>query len=241
MHLLVTRPEPDASEQKARLEAMGIVATIAPLLTVETEPIPAEALNGITGLIATSRNAIRALERSANMPAARTLPLFAVGPGTAGAARQAGFKAIITGPATAGELANVIKTRAPSGRLLHIAGETLAYDVAADLMANGIDVDTLTAYRIIPRETLQEDVSLGLQHDTFTGVILMSPMTAQAWCRTISEAHLETKAQRLVHICISIAVARKLEPLSPCRIATAEQPNGEEILALIARLAAQSA
>lgn len=240
MHLLVTRPEPDASELKTRLEDLGIAATVAPLLTIETLPLPAEAFTSTCGIIATSRNAVRAIENSDGRAAALSLPLFAVGPGTAKAARALGFKAIITGPAAGRELAALIKKRAPAGQLLHVAGEILSYDLAADLTTAGLDIQTVTAYRADAAEQLEPEARSALAAGAFNGVILMSPKTAEVWCALVSDAKLEVAAQRLVHLCLSEGVARKLGALSPPRIAISPRPNGEEMLALAGRLAAQS-
>lgn len=241
MHLLITRPEPDASELKARLESLGIAATVAPLLSVETLALAGRAFASACGIIATSRNALRAIEKSEGFEAALSLPLFAVGPGTATAARAMGFMAIITGPEAGRELAALIKERAPAGQLLHVAGEVLAYDLAADLAAAGLDVETVTAYRTAATKTLPPDVAAGLENGAFDGVILMSPKTADVWCQLNAKSHSETAARRLVHLCLSERVAQKLAPLSPPRIAVSPRPNAEEMLALAGRLAAQSA
>ena len=44
MHILVTRPEPDASEMRDRLAGMGHTADVAPLLQISLTPPPAAAL-----------------------------------------------------------------------------------------------------------------------------------------------------------------------------------------------------
>ena len=97
MHVLITRPEPDAGALKAQIEAMGHAVSLEPLLQIELLPIAADALAGAQAIIATSRNGLRALAESAALPEALELPLFAVGPGTAELARSLGFRRVIAG------------------------------------------------------------------------------------------------------------------------------------------------
>ena len=83
MRLLVTRPEPDALKLGGVLEEMGHEATVEPLLSVSFEGGEPIDLDSAQALIATSRNALRALKASPALAQARTLPLFAVGKATA--------------------------------------------------------------------------------------------------------------------------------------------------------------
>ncbi len=59
-----------------------------PLLSVRFHDGPPLALDGAQAILATSANGVRALARRSR---ARDLPVFAVGPQTAEAAREAGF------------------------------------------------------------------------------------------------------------------------------------------------------
>ena len=63
MHILVTRPEPDATLLRKKLEAAGHLVTVEPPAGDRALPPAALPLDGITALIATSRNALRALSR----------------------------------------------------------------------------------------------------------------------------------------------------------------------------------
>ncbi len=71
MRILVTRPEPDASATGQRLEALGHQVTTEPMLQVEFLPIDPVAFTGAQAVIATSRNALRALASSGACDAAK--------------------------------------------------------------------------------------------------------------------------------------------------------------------------
>ena len=125
MRLLVTRPEPDALKLRAALEEHGHEATVEPLLSVSFEDADAIELEGVQALIATSRNALRALKTHPLRGEARKLPLFAVGRATAAEARALGFEMVVTGAGTAQELvAHLVSLSEPSaGLLLHLVGD----------------------------------------------------------------------------------------------------------------------
>ena len=61
--ILVTRPEPDAGDTAARLEALGLRPILAPLLEMHLLPAVAPTTKDLAAIAITSSNAIRALER----------------------------------------------------------------------------------------------------------------------------------------------------------------------------------
>src|SRR5512145_2562559 len=131
MRLLVTRPEPDAMKLGAVLEEAGHEAVIEPLLSVSFAEGDAVDLEGAQALIATSRNALRALKASPALPEARRLPLFAVGRATAAEARALGFETVVTGAGTAAELVtHIVSALDPATGLLgYLAVDTRATDL----------------------------------------------------------------------------------------------------------------
>src|SRR5262245_42500319 len=242
MRLLGTRPEPDALKLRAVLEEHGHEATVQPLLSVsyqDTDPID---LDGVQALIATSRNALRALKSHPLRARARKLPLFAVGKATAAEARALGFEVVVTGAGTAHELvAHIVSVAEPSaGLLMHLASDKLATDLKGDLELHGFRVVQPIVYRIRPATALSEDTIEQLAMGEIEGVILLSPQTASIYAALIAKHDLISAARGLVHFCLSQAVARPLQPLGIVRTEIAEAPRLEEVLALIDAAAARS-
>lgn len=243
MKLLLTRPEagPDADPLQAALLAAGHDVLSAPLLRVEpTGALPS--FEGVAGLVVTSRNALKAVADTPISEAVRDLPLFAVGPGTGALACELGFRRVTEGPGTGRELADIIRGAVPpgGGALVHLAGETLAFDLKGALAPDGITVRVDTVYRTLPAEALPSGAAEALRAGTLDGVLLMSPRTAMVYVRLIEAAGLTAEAARLLHFCISDAVARQLAPLGAVRVAVARAPNSQEMLALVAREAPDS-
>jgi uroporphyrinogen-III synthase len=242
MRLLVTRPEPDALKLRAALEEHGHEATVEPLLSVSfDDPDPID-LEGVQALIATSRNAVRALKAHPLRGEARQLPLFAVGKATAAEARALGFELVVTGAGTGHELvAHIVSVSEPSaGLLMHLAGDTLAGDLMGELELQGFRVVQPVVYRMRPAAALSEDAVEQLAMGEIEGVILMSPQTATIYATLMRKQGLASVARGLTHFCLSQAVARRLQPLGAVSTEIAEAPRLEEVLALIDAAAAKS-
>jgi uroporphyrinogen-III synthase len=235
MRLLVTRPEPDALRLQAILEDMGHEATVEPLLHVSFADLSGIELDGVEALIATSRNALRALRSTAILPRARTLPLFTVGRSTAAEARALGFEMVVTGAGTARELVtHIVSVVDPAaGLLAHLAGDSLAVDLKQELEPHGFRVVVWVVYRIEPQTTLAEEVVSQLRMGEIDGIILLSARTAAVYAKLMRAYDLVAEVRRLPHFCLSAAVARRLEPLGQVSVVTAERPRLEDVLTMI--------
>lgn len=242
MRILLTRPQPDASELKGRLEALGHVVDLEPLLRIEPLPVAAADLDGAQAILLTSRNAVRALLASEAGAAALALPVFAVGPGTEQMAREAGFANIRVGAGGARELMATVEAHAEAtkGPLVHIAGEELAFDLAGALMERGYEVRRVTAYRAKAARALSQATAGKITAGALDAVLLMSPRSAAIFAQLVREAGLEPAARRLALICHSPAVADALGGLAPEQRQIAAAPNLQAMLAAVARVASQS-
>lgn len=238
MRLIVTRPEPDATALKAPLVAMGHEVMIEPLLRVAFHPLdPMEIdLEEAQALVATSRNAVRALANSPLLGAARGLALYAVGPGTAGTARALGFAEVVQGPRDAGSLIGFIADHAQvnGGSLIYLAGETRSVDLGGELRRLGFHVQEPVVYSVVPAESLSAPIVQRYQAGEVDGVLLMSPRTARTYARLVLRHGLSARARAAMHYCLSPAVARGLAVLGDPPTTVASQPDLKSLLTLVA-------
>lgn len=242
MRVLVTRPEPDGLKLKGLLEERGHEATVEPLMRVALEAPADIDLEGIGALIATSRNALRALRSHPALHEARSLRLYVVGSGTAEEARNLGFQEIVKGPGTAADLAPVIaSTLDPSSEiLLHLRGENVAGHLREELDALGFRVAEAVVYRMLAAQSLSSAVRWQISRGELDAVLLMSPQTAAIYKRLIVKHELAGAAGSMVHLCLSDAVASRLAGLGSIPIEIAEAPSLQEMLALTDLAHAQS-
>jgi uroporphyrinogen-III synthase len=124
-----------------------------------------------------------------------------------------------------------------NGPLLHIAGEAVAFDVAAALAERGFKVITIAVYRAVAATSLEPGTAQRIADAALDAVVLMSPRSADTFAQVVAAAGIATPARRLVFLCLSQAVADALQPLAPARIEIAEAPNATAMLAAAGRLA----
>jgi uroporphyrinogen-III synthase len=241
MRLLVTRPEPDAASEAEMLTARGHEAVLAPLLTIEFLGEARVTLDGAQALIATSRNALRALASRPEFGDALKLPLLAVGDATASEARALGFSDLTIGPGTGAKLAKLIvnELEPEHGALVHLSGETIAFDLQTALEVQGFTVRRAVLYRAVPSGALPAPILSLLEEGKLDGVILMSPRTAKTFAALVARHGLVTQAKSLVCYCLSEAVAEAAARLG-CELRVAARPREEDVLALLDSEAASS-
>jgi uroporphyrinogen-III synthase len=234
MRILVTRPEPDAAEQAAKFQALGHEPVLAPLLRIEFLAGDID-LAGVQAIVATSRNALRALaSRSRDLEKALRHPLIAVGEATAKTGRALGFADVRAGPGTGAELARMLSESldASAGALVHVSGEDLAFDLASALSPHGFEVRRSILYRSIPAAELPPNAAALFASGELDGVILMSPRTSSTFVQLIRQHGAMAGAEKLICYCLSEAVAQPLRALR-ARTIVALRPSEEEVLALI--------
>lgn len=235
MRIIVTRPEPDALKLKARIEDLDHEATIEPLMAVDFEDGEIVDLAEAQAIVATSRNGVRALKVQGIEDAATRLPIFTVGPGTAQEARNLGFELVLAGKGNARDLVpEIVANLDPhAGLLVQLAGDVLAADIAPELQAHGFRLLQPVVYAMKAATRLTEDTATQIFDGEADAVMLLSPRTADIWVSLIRRHGLVEPCSRLVHLCLSQAVAKRLTPLGRLRVEVASAPTLDEMLALI--------
>ena len=229
---LITRPAADAAETAKAVEALGHEAVVTPLIDIDMGEAGSIDLAGVQAILFTSANGVRAFEpRSDN----RDLPAFAVGDASARTARAAGFERVFSASGAVDDLARLVADRlAPDdGALLHVAGSHVAGDLGGVLAGAGFDVKRVCVYRSRPAAALPPEAVDALAGDHLTGALFFSPRTAGVFARLVDEAGLTGRLGRLVALCLSPAVARRLSGAGWKACRTAIHPTLPDMLALL--------
>lgn len=242
MHILVTRPLPDAWEMQAVLERQGHTVTLAPLMDIASEDLQLADFDGASGLIATSQNGLRSLQLSGLVDQVKRLQVYCVGEATAKLATELKLPNITAGRGSAADLLPVIVERHKErkGPLVHLAGDHLAFDLKGELEKQGIAVREVRAYRSLAAERLPAEAIAALKGNRINAVVLMSARTAAIWTTLAAKHGLQGELNKLVHLCLSQAVADRLQLAPPARVEVAAEPRSEEIYGLVKGLAAQA-
>lgn len=209
----ITRTQPGADVTADRVRALGHDAVVAPLLAVRVLQDVAVDLAGVAALAFTSANGVRAF---ADASGERGLKVFAVGAATAQAARQAGFKSVLSADGDVEALADGIAARRGElrGAVLHPGAAEPAGDLAGALEKHGVEARRLILYETAPVDLAAAEAEALAASDA---VLLHSPRAAQVLARLL-KAH---PAPKLRALGLSKAVVK---PLARTRLAAKAFP-----------------
>ena len=237
VRLLLTRPEADAERTAAALRGLGHSVFVVPLLRIETFADAAIGQGPWSGIVVTSANAGRAIAQHNTLPDLLGLPVIATGGRSSEAMRVLGFQHVVSAAGGEKELVrSATQLFAPGARLLYLAGAERSGDVARDLKAERIAVQTVVVYRAVPVGALSppgaEPLKAGID-----GVLHFSRRSAAVYLDVTLAAGLREQAvDKPVHFCLSRQVA---EPLAEARardIRIAPEPTEAALTALIREL-----
>jgi len=234
VRLLLTRPEPDAQRTAAALRAQGHDVITAPLLRIAPVTDAQIGAGPWTAILITSANAASAVAAHARAAELRALPVFAVGRRSAEAMAAAGFAEVMSADGNVNDLARLVAARLqPAARLLYLAGQDHAGDLAGDLRARGFIVETTMIYRAIAATGLPPAAAEALAGG-IDGVLHFSRRSAEAYVEAARTADMVVNALRPIHFCLSAQVAEPLAQAGADDIRVAERPNEAALIALIA-------
>lgn len=230
--LLVTRPEPDASRTAAHLAALGIEPVVAPLLEAIQQADPLPARESYSAIAFTSPNAVRFLARRDPDKPIFEKPVFAVGEATAQTAREAGFATVSAAQGTLADLVPLIAASRKGDTIFHPGGRDLSGDLAGALAPHGIEVRSATLYAMEQARALPPAVQAQLASGEIAGALFFSRRTAEAFANIAAGPDFTAVKAALRCLCLSENCAEPLIENHFPRIALADHPSHEAMMAL---------
>jgi uroporphyrinogen-III synthase len=232
MRLLVTRPQADGERTASVLVARGHEPVLCPLLRIE--PVPAALGPGPwDGVLLTSANAARAVAVHNAVARLRVLPALTVGGRTAEAARAAGFASVRSADGDAADLMRLAASESGGrgAKLLYLAGEDRAADLAAALAPAGIAVETVVIYRAAAIAQFPPAIAAALGARRIDGVLHYSRRTADAYVGCARAAgRLDAP---VTHYCLAAPVAEPLAAAGIADLRVAARPDESALLAML--------
>ena len=228
MKLIVTRPEPEASHTAARLRQMGHEPLLCPVLNLAPKPLVLPQ-GSLTGLVATSPNAIRFLDEP-SLARLRDIALYHTGQKTADIAAARGFSTLVHLGETVDDLVGRFHEMEPqAGLYLYLAGEVRTRELQHDLQGEGITFALVETYRAEAAKTLSPAVRAALAEGA--GMLLYSRRSAEVFLH-LAAADIGPGA---LFFSLSEKIAAVIEKAAPgADIRIAAQPTEEALLALLA-------
>lgn len=232
--VLITRPEPGATETAARIAALGLMPIMVPLQEIETLLARLPPADRVAALVLTSRNAIAPIPLEY-----RTLPTWVVGDATAARAREAGFTDLHSADGDAVALASLIAGQmCPSdGTLLLVTGQGHGGPLCGLLRQSSFRVVRRVVYRAEPATHLPPAVAAALTESDPSRppitVLFFSAAAARVFGRLLQDAGMEHTIQNCEALAISPAVGMALQRHPWGAIHVAARPNQDAMLALL--------
>jgi len=228
--VLITRPEPGATETARRITALNRVPVIAPLMTIRRVSAELPDPRQLQAVLASSRNAVACLPSTH-----RRLPLLAVGDATAERALRSGHSDVRSAAGDAKALAALAARLCdPRGAPLLLAtGRGQGLDIEAALHKLGFQVVRHTVYAAEPVAALPEAALRSFLDRQLGAALFFSAETARVFVRLARDAGLVREVASVDALTIGRLAAEVLAPLQWRRVRVALRPNQDELLALL--------
>lgn len=230
--VLVTRPEPGASQTARRLQAAGFLPLLLPLSQTRVLPV-VSAPERFAAVAVTSANAVRHASR-ALLEGLAGSRCYAVGQKTAAAAREVGFVDVATGPGDAEALADaIISAEKSEAAILYLCGRVRLPAFEEKLRAAGIDVRPVETYDTVGINHETSVVRRLLDERPVDAVLLYSARAAGTFAEIASRPELASLFDGAGLYCLSRRVASALNTLQGAKIHIAAEPNEDKLLLLL--------
>jgi uroporphyrinogen-III synthase len=234
VRILVTRPEPDGERTAQKLHARGCDVLLGPILRIRHLEEADLGAGPWDAVAMTSANAAHAIERHSRRLEVTRLPVMTVGRRTAEAARAVGFTDIASAKGNEQALAHLIGGNVGRGnKILYLAGEDRAGDLATAVAPHGVRVETVVVYRAVPADRLPEPATAALRAGEVSGVLHFSRRSAVIYLDCARADGVLDSALRPFHYCLSQAVAAPLMAAGATRVVVAQSPEENALLDLV--------
>jgi uroporphyrinogen-III synthase len=233
VRILVTRSQPSAAQTGAELRARGHEPIIAPLFEMQLLAKVDPQTGPWDAILLTSANGLWGIVSFAHDKKWHGIPVFAVGDVTAKAARDMRFADVTSAAGNVNDLANLVATRLkPPARLLYLAGEGRAGDLAGALRNKNFEVDLVVVYRFLTAQVLPEPAAAALNNE-LDGILHFSRGGAEDFLAAARNSNLlDAALNKPVHFCLSEQVAAPLRDAGAARISVAARPTQDALLEL---------
>ncbi len=233
MRILVTRSQPRAAETAGALRARGHEPIMAPLFEMERLAEVDPKTGPWDAILLTSANGVRGIVSFAHDKKWHDIPVFAVGDVSAKAARDMHFADVTSASGGVNDLAELVAARLqPPARLLYLAGEERAGDLAGALRSKNFEVDLVVVYRFVTAQYLPEAATAALNGE-LDAILHFSPASAGGFLNAARNSDLlDAALNKPVHLCLSEQVAAPLRDAGAARIRVAARPTQDALLEL---------
>ena len=229
MRVVITRAENEARGMAKAVEGLGCEPLVAPMLDINYPETEID-LEGVQGVVVTSSNAVRALEKGTEI---RDIPLYCVGPQSRKNAEAAGFINVSNSFGGVKNLPVFVRREADptKGPIVYLHGGNLTGNPLQDLANMGFKVRGKKVYSAGPVDKLPDNVREAFEGSEIPEfVTLFSIRTYKLFRSAMQNEGLLPKLKDTTAVCISPAVADFAREIRWKKVISSEEMTGLSIL-----------
>lgn len=225
--ILVTRPDRSAIKTANKLNSLGYKTLILPLLKIYHSYCCVKD-HDYAAVIISSQNALHSINKNKWI---KSKKIYVVGKSTETLLKNYGCKDVLFSDKGAKELSEIIiDNTKPYSKLLYLRGKQIAYDLEQCIKQNNLYIDSSIVYKSIARRYIRQKL-LKMIRSTVDIILFYSPRSAQIFSQLSKKYALNLSNKRVV--CISEAVASKVQDLNWKKTSIAKMPNQDSILSAL--------
>lgn len=229
--ILITRPKREAHITASLLADRGLKSIIDPLLEIHAK----DQKNSIKSpqlVIFTSINGVTFCPQEIVIAQP---DVYAVGDSTAQAAKEKGFKSVVSAKGDVEDLYQLIleKRHPHEGSIVHLSGEITIGNLVNRLKQQGYQAEQVKIYASREASSLSQQTIHALEQEIITSALFFSPRTASIFKGIITTNQMTHFLKNLSAFCISSSTADALKDHSWKSIKIAAHPHQNALLKLL--------
>lgn len=230
--VLVTRPEPGATETARRLTEIGFDPVVLPLTRTLPLTPPAFDPSGVDLVVATSANALRYAPPEL-LAALADRPMMTVGDRTAQVARNAGWPAPVSAGGDVRNLIQQVAARSGVTRIAYLCGRVRRQEFEAEMMRLGLTVQAVEVYDVTHIDYSERELAQQVGEPGIDFVLVYSAEAAAALNGLLASLSIGTLS-RPIFLCLSQRIADALN-VDLARKRVGERPEQDALFAVLQR------
>lgn len=229
-YVLITRPEPSATQLCEVLKKRGYETLSSPSLIYETRQIGISDLSSYDALVFTSAQAIHSLfDQDHSHHFDLNKPVFTVGKNTDRTAHSYNFLNTHCADGNAQDLINLI-TQYPYKNILYLCGAHISTDIRTPLKSQNISVTEAIIYEALLTNDFSEDTRTALSNDQIDVVLFFSKRSAEIFMNLITKNGYEQQLATIKCLCISDSVLEYVRNYTWKDTYSAKAPNQDSMI-----------
>ncbi len=218
--VLITRPEPEASDFAEMMRKKGLNPIVFPVIEYQEVATEYDDVANYSSLVFTSAEAVRVFAKNSNI---RDKTIYTVGDRTAEVAQIAGFTDVYSASGNSTTLMHLVEEKADKDSIIHLCSA----DTPEAEWARKVIYQSNFVHEII------DSVNLAIKENQIDVVTLLSAKTAESFIQFIKNNNLESYLANMEAVCINLNVKKVAKTATWKSVSVSSTPTAISMLDLL--------